>query len=357
MKKAQQVLMLITCLAVIAAAAVRRDGKILGHKLNDTTATAKAAADTITLLDDGTAVVNTTPLAKDISGFGGPVPLKIYIKDNRITEVRALRNNETPEFFGLAKPLLRSWNGKTPEEAQQLKVDAVSGATYSSRGIIGNLHRGLAYAAHNSGKINAAGKADPGLKTIIGTVVVLLSALVPLFLKSRRYRIAQLVLNVAVLGFWCGEFLSWSLFVNYMSNGISFWNSIVPVVMLVVAFGYPLFGKKNYYCTNVCPCGSLQDLASMANRRHRWQMGSNTVRRLGLFRQSLFAVLLGLMLCGIGSEWMDYEVFSAFVFTSASSVVLVLGAVVLLLSFFVPRPYCRFVCPTGTLFRIAERRK
>ena len=50
------------------------------------------------------------------------------------------------------------------------------------------------------------------------------------------------------------------------------------------------------------------------------------------------------------------EVFSAFIFQTASVFVLALGGVFLLLSFFVARPYCRFVCPTGTLFKIAERR-
>ena len=54
---------------------------------------------------------------------------------------------------------------------------------------------------------------------------------------------------------------------------------------------------------------------------------------------------------------MDYEVFSAFVFQTASAFVLVLGIVVVVLSLFVPRPYCRFVCPTGTLLRLAENRR
>ena len=85
-------------------------------------------------------------------------------------------------------------------------------------------------------------------------------------------------------------------------------------------------------------------------------MGANTVKRLNAFRKLLFAVLLVLMLSGIWFEWIDYEVFSAFIFQTASVFVLVLGGVVAVLSFFVPRPYCRFVCPTGTFFKIAEHR-
>ena len=68
-------------------------------------------------------------------------------------------------------------------------------------------------------------------------------------------------------------------------------------------------------------------------------------------------MLVVLLVTGIWTEWMDYEVFSAFVFQTASAFVLVLGIVVVVLSLFVPRPYCRFVCPTGTLLRLAENRR
>jgi len=36
---------------------------------------------------------------------------------------------------------------------------------------------------------------------------------------------------------------------------------------------------------------------------------------------------------------------------------LVLGVIVVILSVFVPHPYCRFVCPTGTLFKIVQNPK
>lgn len=77
-KKTEQVVILITCLLVMATAAIQRDGRVWGHDLlkssTDTTTT-KVASDTMRTLSDGTIVINTTTLAKDISGYGGPVPL------------------------------------------------------------------------------------------------------------------------------------------------------------------------------------------------------------------------------------------------------------------------------------------
>ena len=233
MKKLQQVLMLAVCLLILMVAAVQRDGKLWGHSLKAAKADSLKTAriDTMRTLDDGTKVINTTMLGKDITGYGGAVPLEIYVKDNKIVKVKALKNAETPEFFAETKPLLAKWNGKTIDEALRLKVDAVSGATFSSRGIIGNMRRGLAYASQKAVEPSILEQMDLNAKTVSALLVVLLGAIVPLFYRNKHYRTVQLLLNVVVLGFGCGTFLSWSLFVNFVSSGINFWASLVPVLM------------------------------------------------------------------------------------------------------------------------------
>lgn len=76
--------------------------------------------------------------------------MEIYISKGRVKRVKALANNETPAFFGQAKELLGRWNGMTIDEAARTQPDAVSGATYSSRAIIANMHRAMAYASANA---------------------------------------------------------------------------------------------------------------------------------------------------------------------------------------------------------------
>ena len=359
-KKIKQLISFVICFVVMAVIAVVRDGQILGHKMRvmpgDSIAR-NVAVDTMYHTKDNVTVINTTSLAKDVTGFGGTVPLEIYLKDGKILKIKALKNHETPEFFEQASKLLTAWNGKFVDEAQQLKVDAISGATFSSRGIIGNVERGLQYAAKNVHEKSFFEKIDLNTKTVAGLIVVLLAAVVPLFYRKKTYRTIQQILNVAVLGFWCGTFISYALMVGYLANGVNVWASLIPIMMLVTAFIYPLFGKKNYYCTNICPCGSLQELAGKINKRHRWRMSTEVAQALSRFREILWAVLLMLMLLDVTFKWMDYEIFSAFIIQSASWCVLVLGIVFLILSFFVPRPYCRFLCPTGTLFKVAQNSK
>ena len=89
--------------------------------------------------------VNTTTLGADIMGFNGPTPIELCVYDGVITEIKALPNQETPRFFQkvLDSGLLGALNGKTPAEAREMQLDAVSGATYSSTALIKNIRLAL----------------------------------------------------------------------------------------------------------------------------------------------------------------------------------------------------------------------
>lgn len=105
--------------------------------------------DTITK-EDGMYIVNTTTLGKNIEGYNGPTPLKIYIKKNKVVKIESLKNQETPKYYArVKKALFDKWNNLKVNEAQKLKVDAVTGATYSSEAVIKNVQLGLEYYKKN----------------------------------------------------------------------------------------------------------------------------------------------------------------------------------------------------------------
>ena len=350
--KLQQLLCLLICVLMVVVVSIRRDGKVAGRYVNQQQ-TVAPKTEPMDVLEDGSVQLNTTELGKDIVGYGGTVPLEITLQDGRVKSIRALANSETPDFFTVASALLTKWNGKTIEDAQKMKVDAVSGATFSSKAIIGNVQRGLQYAVKNPVKTSVWSEFDFSAKAIAGLIVVLMAAIVPLFIKNRRYRIAQQILNVIVLGFWCGSFLNYTSIVSYMSNGMNIVALIIPVIMLITAFVYPLFGKKSYYCTHVCPFGSLQELAGKCVG-YKVRMKPTTTKRLDWFRQILWVILMLCLWTGIWFDWIDYEPFSAFVFQSASWVVIAIAITFVALSTVIMRPYCRFVCPTGSLLKYSQ---
>ena len=368
-----RLLSLVVVVLILAAAAILRDGRILGHDLREAHEAKALKNDTLEVTPDGAFVVNTKPLAKDVQGYGGPVPLKIHIKDGRVAAVEAELNAESPDFFNRAKELLNHWQNKSVDEALAEEVDAVSGATFSSRAIIANMQRGLAYAKQHGqwgedGSVGALGtSASPieggsvgALETsappIVALIVVLLGAVVPLFYNNRRLHLVQLAVNVVVLGLWTGTFVSYTLFLRVFSGGVSL-SAIgalaAPLLMLIVALIYPLAGRSGHYCANVCPFGSAQELAGKLSRR-KLRITPRVLKLLSVLRNLLWGVLMALLLTGTCTAWIDYELFTAFLYSSASVWVTVLAALFLVLSVWVPRPYCRFVCPTGALVKSVE---
>ena len=362
-----RLLSLVVVMLVLSAAAILRDGRIFGHDLRQTHAAVASVAqgsDTLSVQPDGTFVVNTRVLAKDVQGYGGPVPLKIHIdKDGRLTAIEAEPNAESPSFFDRAKELFSRWQGKTIDEAMAEDVDAVSGATFSSKAIIRNVQRGLTYAKQHGLADGGKGAQEESaertvatgwtLGSIVALIAVLLGAVVPLFTNNRRLHLVQLVVNVVVLGLWTGTFVSYTLFLRLFAGGVSLsaiGTLAAPLLMLIVALLYPLAGRSGHYCAHVCPFGSAQELAGKLSRR-KLRITPRVLHVLTALRNLLWGVLMALLLTGTCTAWIDYELFTAFIYSSASVWVIVLAVLFLVLSVWVPRPYCRFVCPTGALMK------
>ena len=100
--------------------------------------------------ENGTYVINTTTIGKDIEGYNGPTPLKVYINKNKVERIEFLKSMESPKYYGqVKKALLEKWNGMTVKDARILQVDAVTGATFSSEAVIQNVQMALDYYQKN----------------------------------------------------------------------------------------------------------------------------------------------------------------------------------------------------------------
>ena len=184
--KLQQLLCLLICVLMVVAVSIRRDGKVAGRYVNQQQ-TFSPKTEPMAVLEDGSVQLNTTELGKDIVGYGGIVPLEITLQDGRVKSIRALANSESPDFFTEASALLTKWNGKTIEDAQKMKVDAVSGATFSSKAIIGNVQRGLQYAAKNPVKTSIWSEFDFSHDKTVGRPAKLSNTTgFPVFASSAR---------------------------------------------------------------------------------------------------------------------------------------------------------------------------
>lgn len=356
MKVLTIIVQLLTCSLLILAIAINKDKKVFGIALNKDAPTEETVNEWTTV--DGMRVINTQHIAKDVWGFGGNVPINVYLRSNRIDHIELLPNSESPDYIATVtgSGLLSSWNGLTPQEVGSRQVDAVSGATLSSGAIIQSVRLAMAYAEGNEAPATNTGLNRKDIRLWCVLAVVASGLIVPLVHKSKRYRTAQLVLNLIVLGCWSGSFISLSLLVNFFANGVNVWVSLVPLLLLAAAFIYPLFGKNYHYCMWLCPMGSCQELIGKMVP-YKIKISPKTVQRLNTFREMLWLTIMAVMWLGVGFELLNYELFSAFMFRQASIPIIVAALVFALLSGVIQRPYCRFVCPTGSLIKYAQLSK
>ena len=96
--------------------------------------------------EDGVFVINTTTLGKDVEGYAGPTPLKVFIKNNKVEKIEFLKTQETPKYYlKVKKALAEKWNGLKVKDASKQQVDVVTGATFSSEAVIKNVQLALDY--------------------------------------------------------------------------------------------------------------------------------------------------------------------------------------------------------------------
>lgn len=104
------------------------------------------AGDSTMTKENGVYIINTTELGKDIEGYNGPTPMKVYISKNKVEKIEFLKSMESPKYYAKVKKTLQDkWNGLKVKDAKTQKVDIVTGATFSSEAVIKNVQLAINY--------------------------------------------------------------------------------------------------------------------------------------------------------------------------------------------------------------------
>ncbi len=113
------------------------------------TASAKTAKKKGITTNGNTTIVNTRGVVNGVKGYANDTPVKIFIEKGKVKKIEAQPNQETPSVFARAEEVLKRFIGKSVSEAQSMKVDAVSGATYSTKALVKTVKEGLKYYEGN----------------------------------------------------------------------------------------------------------------------------------------------------------------------------------------------------------------
>ncbi len=198
-------------------------------------------------------------------GYGGKVPLLIGINDSlSITNIILLPNNETSDYIEAiyGNDFIGRWQGVHLADAIELQVDAVSGATHTSKAVIA----GIRHTASSIMKSDASMITETNLWTRIKDIsflgLLLLSIAVAYKKGIAKYRTIYLFLVFIIMGLVLNNALSLQLLHGWLQDGFAWRTNWQSVVVFLFAIIISFVGKRKFYCNYLCPMGALQELTN-----------------------------------------------------------------------------------------------
>jgi NosR/NirI family nitrous oxide reductase transcriptional regulator len=310
-------------------------------------------------------VVRTQPRCRDIIGYAGVTDtLAVLNRDWKILGLKIHASEDTTDYvhdISIDRSFLKKWNGLTWDTAADLDlkaagIEGVSGATMTSMAIAQSVKARLKLSRDEL----AARVPLSFAWRDYGLFIVLAAAALMAFGKpewrhrwKRPYQIALIV----YVGFIAGDLLAQKLFVGWTRAGIP-WSTAPSLVLLAAAaLLVPWTTGKPFYCHHICPHGAAQELLSHVRpSRLQITLPAGVVRGLEYLPSGFLLLTLIVALLALPLDLAGIEPFAAYVVRSASIATLVVAALGLVASFFVPQAYCRFGCPTGALLNFVRRR-
>lgn len=301
--------------------------------------------------------VNTSPFSDNVFGYNGTTPLTIYLDNNdRIVEVELCPNKESRGYVNkvVKSGYLESWDGLSAEESLNHHVDVVSGCTYTSTSIAQSLQVRMQEFTSQKAKLHSWDWNLFAKQMCVLAVTIL--ALICFFnpKKTKKLRLVTLVLSILILGFWSNSLLSLAMFYNWITNGISLTMQWVVVIIAAISIILPFVTKKSFYCQYLCPFGAVQEFVGMIPVR-KVTISAKLYKFFTVLRNVVLLALWVLLASGVGLDLSEVEPFTIFSYQSIIFEVALLSAVIVVASIFIRKPWCNYLCPTGTLLNIGKR--
>jgi len=143
--------------------------------------------------------------------------------------------------------------------------------------------------------------------------------------------------------------------------------SLMPMIIILGVLLLSTFLIARMFCGYACPLGALQELASKLNfkssvkeqNRKKYaittsQQTANIIRWSFFLIFAIISVVWSLSIVQIINPFTGFKVFTN-PFTAALVIPLVSIIVVTILSFFIYRPWCRYLCPFGAISTLTSR--
>ncbi len=300
----------------------------------------------------------TAPVVK---GYGGELSLLAGVSpDGRLSAVRVWDHRESPAYLRavLESGFLERFQGRDVGDDFS-DIEAVTGATITSEAIRKGALRTARHVANGRyGRAVPSSEIDASFQADIVSLSLFLSAFAFAIVAFRRktigFRVASWLVSIVVFGIFLNVSVSFSQIAALLRLENPGGVQLEPILLLFLAPAFALF-RKPVYCAQVCPFGAMQELLFRAIPGRL--SPSPGLRRI--FRGLRWGILAAAVL---GAGVLAYEPAANFepfgwLFSANTPFVLLLFALlVLAVSAFSRRFWCRLFCPTGACLELCARR-
>lgn len=304
--------------------------------------------------------IGSALLSSDYSeqfGYGGKVPLLIGIDDDlTISKITLLPNKETGYYIEAiySDEFIGKWQGVGLEDAMQLHIDVVSGATFTSNAVIAGVRQTASAVVGSDAMVLEETSLWASMKDILFLSLVVLSLLMVYKKGMAKYRSIYMFVVLIIMGLIVNNALSMQLLNGWLLGGFSWRANWQSSVVFILAISISFLGKRKFYCNYLCPMGALQELT---NRYTPFKRRSLPTQFKGITVREIYLTLIaGALLLGFTPELSYLEPFMFFSFHIIGIGLIIFGLLVVVLSFFFNKPWCA-LCPTGCLLDTVSYKK
>jgi NosR/NirI family nitrous oxide reductase transcriptional regulator len=289
------------------------------------------------------------------SGYGGPLRIAAAVTlQGEIASVAIVEHRETPAFVGRMRrsELLNGLVRKKFSDpiALDVDVDAISGATYTSRAVTQSVSQAIHGVAREELKLSVPLEDR---QIVFGVPEVLLIGLFVFavvqrrLLKGKQRKVARWITMIVGLVFLGFAFNSQFVLTHINMVLLGYWpdwhTHLFWYILIAGLFLFKARRDWNVYCYDFCPFGAAQDVLALVGgakpRKVKW------AKLLLWLQRGLVILAVSLALIFRNPSFTSFEIFGTMFRLTGSNFQFVLMSIIVLLSLFLYRPWCRYLCP------------
>lgn len=292
----------------------------------------------------------------------------ILLVTSSVYAINSCRKGKNCSFPGECHDYIDSNNnnlcdlGEATSDSNNNQSNNIDGGNFEKRGNMGD-----GFNDNNVTGSSEQSSSNQNINTFVNIQFIgLLSFLIiaTILIRTKKYRgmvrILLLVISIIVLGFIAegcvctiGAFQNLPLKFAGILNGNYFYWSIVTLIPIIFVF---ISGR--IFCSGVCPIGAVSEIFFKIGTKFKLNKGNPGLEKFKFLKYTKYVIMAFLVtytsisgvvvLCSI-------DPFKTLFSLSGSIVSIITLVVILILSIFVSRPVCRFICPYGALLGLFNK--